>query len=41
VKDFLRKEMGLEKRLEDILLYAIGGVNENQEAPTLETISTY
>lgn len=29
VKLFLEK-MGIEKRMQDILLYAIGNVNENQ-----------
>ena len=30
IKEFLEKEMGIGKRMQDILLYAIGNVNENQ-----------
>ena len=30
IREFLEKEMGIEKRMQDILLYAIGNVNENQ-----------
>ncbi len=32
IRQFLEKEMGIEKRMQDILLYAIGNVNENQFA---------
>lgn len=45
IRAFLEKEMGLEKRMQDILLYAIGNVNENQMDETrgceLEKITTY
>lgn len=44
IRVFLEKEMGIEKRMQDILLYAIGNVNENQfsEAPVeLENITTF
>lgn len=35
--------MGIEKRMQDILLYAIGNVNENQfsDKIKLETITTF
>lgn len=29
IRVFLEQEMGLEKRMQDILLYAIGNINEN------------
>ena len=29
IRAFLEKEMGIEKRMQDILLYAIGNINEN------------
>ena len=38
---FLQDEMGLEQRMQDILLYAIGSVNESQDNPQLETITTF
>jgi len=45
IRVFLEQEMGLEKRMQDILLYAIGNINENQmsnEVPVeLERITTY
>ena len=30
IRHFLEQEMGIEKRMQDILLYAIGNINENQ-----------
>lgn len=45
ISAFLEDEMGLEKRMQDILLYAIGNVNENQMEGSreceLERITTY
>jgi RAB protein geranylgeranyltransferase component A len=47
IRVYLEKEMGLEKRMQDIMLYAIGNINENQmnlkegELCHLENISTY
>jgi hypothetical protein len=29
IREFLEKEMGVQKRMQDILLYAIGNVIEN------------
>jgi hypothetical protein len=29
IREFLEREMGIGKRMQDILLYAIGNVNEN------------
>jgi hypothetical protein len=29
IRGFLEEEMQIEKRMQDILLYAIGGINEN------------
>lgn len=43
IREFLL-EMGIEKRMQDILLYAIGNINENQFDPSmikLERISTF
>ena len=43
IREFLEKEMGIEKRMQDILLYAIGNVNENQmqSEVNLEKITTF
>jgi RAB protein geranylgeranyltransferase component A len=45
VREYLLKEMGLEKRMQDIMLYAIGNVNEEQmnegSLKGLEDITTY
>ena len=42
IREFLN-EMSIEKRMQDILLYAIGNINENQydELAQLEKISAY
>lgn len=43
IREFLQ-EMNIEKRMQDILLYAIGNINENQfddELINLEKISTF
>ena len=42
IREFL-VEMEIEKRMQDILLYAIGNVNENQirEGVDLEKITTF
>jgi hypothetical protein len=29
IREFLEKEMQVEKRMSDILLYALGNINEN------------
>jgi len=45
IREFLEKEMVIEKRMQDILLYAIGNINENQiqspEEIKVENITTF
>jgi len=36
IRQFLEKEMQIEKRMADILLYALGNINENQMVDTRE-----
>jgi len=43
IREFLEKEMQVEKRMQDILLYALGNINENQitEKPEVENVTTF
>ena len=43
IRQFLEKEMQIEKRMADILLYALGNINENQIADQceVENVTTF
>lgn len=43
IREFLEKEMQVEKRMQDILLYALGNINENQigDKCEVENVTTF
>lgn len=43
IREFLEREMQVEKRMQDILLYALGNINENQIAENceVENVTTF